>query len=188
MIRKRLTFANVTSFLALFLALAAGSYAALKLPANSVSSKQIKAKAVTNAKLGDNAVSGPKIQADAVDGTKVKDGTLAGADINASTLGKVPSAAAADSAAISKVQIVSAPGFNTAAPSGGFSVASATATCPGGMVVTGGGVHLSDQGAQGTNDSYPPGNSAWTADVFNAGPGAPAFTVYAICAPAASTG
>ncbi len=51
MIHKRLTFSNVTSFIALFVALSAGSYAAISLPANSVGSKQIKTKAVTNAKL-----------------------------------------------------------------------------------------------------------------------------------------
>jgi hypothetical protein len=51
-------------------ALSAGSYAAIKLPANSVGSKQIKAKAVTNAKLGNRAVTAPKIPANAVDGSE----------------------------------------------------------------------------------------------------------------------
>lgn len=40
--RRRLTFANVTALLALFFALSAGSYAAITLPANSVTGKQIK--------------------------------------------------------------------------------------------------------------------------------------------------
>jgi hypothetical protein len=40
--RTRLTFANVTAALALFFALSAGSYAAIALPANSVTTKQVK--------------------------------------------------------------------------------------------------------------------------------------------------
>jgi hypothetical protein len=40
--RRRFTFANVTALLALFFALSAGSYAAIRLPANSVTTKQVK--------------------------------------------------------------------------------------------------------------------------------------------------
>jgi hypothetical protein len=50
-IRKRLTFANVVSCLALFVALGGASYAATQLPKNSVGTKQIKSRAVTPAKL-----------------------------------------------------------------------------------------------------------------------------------------
>lgn len=67
----------IVACIALFVALGGTSYAAIKLPANSVGTKQIKNSAVT--------------------GAKVKDATLTGADIVASTLGKVPSAASADS-------------------------------------------------------------------------------------------
>src|SRR5438093_1138676 len=98
MIRRRLTFSNVVSFVALFVALSAGSYAAVTLPKNSVGPKQLKAKAVTTPKIRNSAVSAPKIARNAVDGTKVKDGSLTGADLNLATLGKVPSAAAAESA------------------------------------------------------------------------------------------
>jgi hypothetical protein len=50
-VRKRLTFANVVSFLALFVALSAGAYAATTLPANSVGALQLKTNAVTAASL-----------------------------------------------------------------------------------------------------------------------------------------
>jgi hypothetical protein len=50
-IRRRLTYANVTATLALFLALNVGAYAAVKLPANSVGAKQLKNKAVTPTKV-----------------------------------------------------------------------------------------------------------------------------------------
>jgi hypothetical protein len=196
MLRRRLTFSNVVSFLALFVALSAGSYAAIKLPANSVGSKQLKTKAVTNTKLGSNAVSspklasnavtGPKIAADAVDATKVKDGSLTGADINVTGFPKVPLAGAADSAAVSRVKIVTATGTSRAS-SGDFPVDGATATCDQGLFVVGGGVQVTDVTNQITEDSFPNGNSAWSARVVNGGPGTPGFNVYAICAPAAST-
>lgn len=70
--RPRLTFANVLSVLALFIALGGASYAAIKLPKNSVGAKQIKK----------NAVTGPKVAAH----------SLTGEDLNLSTLGTVPNA------------------------------------------------------------------------------------------------
>jgi hypothetical protein len=56
-LRRRLTFANVISCLALFVALGGASYAATQLPKNSVGSKQIKKQAVTPAKLSKAAKS-----------------------------------------------------------------------------------------------------------------------------------
>lgn len=49
--RSRLTYANVTATLALFLALGGVSWAAATLPKNSVGTKQLKANAVTSAKV-----------------------------------------------------------------------------------------------------------------------------------------
>jgi hypothetical protein len=63
-------------------------YAAFVLPANSVGPKQLRK----------NAVTGKKIAKGAVTGAKVKDKSLTGADILESSLGKVPSAAHADTA------------------------------------------------------------------------------------------
>src|SRR4051794_3546984 len=74
-LRPRPTYANVTATLALFIALGGGAYAAT---ANSIGSRQLKKNAVS--------------------GLKVRDNSLTGADINESTLGKVPSAAVADTA------------------------------------------------------------------------------------------
>jgi hypothetical protein len=47
----RLSYANVTATLALFIALGGGAYAAVNLPANSVGTTQLKGKSVTPAKL-----------------------------------------------------------------------------------------------------------------------------------------
>lgn len=88
-LRGRLTFANVTSVIALFVALGGGAYAAVSLPKNSVGTKQLKKNAVTGVKIKNNAITA----------AKVKNGSLTGSDINVATLGKVPSAANADHAA-----------------------------------------------------------------------------------------
>jgi hypothetical protein len=97
--RKRLTYANVMSSIAVFLVLGgATAIAANQLAKNSVGSKQLKRNAVTTAKLKKNAVTAAKIKKDAVDGSKVKDGSLTGSDINLGTLGTVPSAKTATTA------------------------------------------------------------------------------------------
>jgi hypothetical protein len=88
-IRSKITYANIVATLALFIALGGVSYAAVKLPANSVGEKQIKK----------NAVTGKKIKKNAITGDKIKPGTIKGTDISLASLGKVPSAASADVAA-----------------------------------------------------------------------------------------
>jgi hypothetical protein len=78
-LRPRLTFANVVSVIALFVALGGASYAAVKLPKNSVGTKQLKK--------------------NSVNGAKVKDNSLTGSDIDEATLGVVPTATQANNAA-----------------------------------------------------------------------------------------
>jgi hypothetical protein len=56
MARRHLTFANVTSFLSLFVVLSAGSYAAITLPKNSVGKKQLQNNAVVSAKVKDSSL------------------------------------------------------------------------------------------------------------------------------------
>jgi hypothetical protein len=70
-----LTYANVVATLALFIALGGASYAALKIPKNSVGPAQLKANAVNS--------------------SKVKPNSLTGADIDLSRLGTVPAAGSA---------------------------------------------------------------------------------------------
>src|SRR3954465_8846512 len=50
-LRFRLSYANVTATIALFVALGGSSYAALRLPRNSVGSKQIRAGAVHSSEV-----------------------------------------------------------------------------------------------------------------------------------------
>jgi hypothetical protein len=85
--RPRLSFANVVSVLALFVALGGSAYA-FHLGKNSVGSKQLKKNAVTTA----------KVKKEAITAAKVKKGTLTGAQINSSTLGTVPTSQSAQTA------------------------------------------------------------------------------------------
>jgi len=86
-IRKRLTYANVMSSIAVFLVIG-GATAFAALGKNTVGTKQLKKNAVTTAKIKKNAVNG----------SKVKDGSLTGSDINLGTLGTVPNATHATNA------------------------------------------------------------------------------------------
>jgi hypothetical protein len=98
-IRKRLTYANVMSSIAVFFVLGgATAIAATQLGKNTVGTKQLKKNAVTSAKIKNNAVTGAKLKDGSVTTGKLADGSVTGAKVNLATLGKVPSAAAADSA------------------------------------------------------------------------------------------
>ena len=98
-IRKRLTYANVMSSIAVFLVLGgATALAAGQLGKNTVGTKQLKKNSVTAAKLKGNAVTTAKIADGSVNGAKVQDGSLTGSEINASTLGTVPNATHASTA------------------------------------------------------------------------------------------
>jgi hypothetical protein len=89
--------AMIVACVALFVALGGTSYAAIVLPANSVGTKQLKKSAVTAVKVKNGTLTAAKIKNGTLTGAKILDGSLTGADIAAATLGKVPSAASADS-------------------------------------------------------------------------------------------
>jgi hypothetical protein len=92
-VRKRLTYANVMSSVAVFLVLGgATAFAAGQLGKNSVGSKQLKSNAVTSA----------KIKANAVTTAKIKKGAVTGAKIKLSSLGTVPSSATTEMIRTSK--------------------------------------------------------------------------------------
>jgi hypothetical protein len=76
-LRGRLTYANVMATLALFVALGGASYAAIKLPPNSVTKKQITADAVRSSELA----------ADSVDSSHITDGGVGGDDIANGSVG-----------------------------------------------------------------------------------------------------
>jgi len=114
-IRKRLTYANVMSSLAVFLILGG----ATAIAAKKIGTKQLKAGAVTTGKLKKEAVTTAKIKKDAATGAKVKE----------STLGVVPTAQNALSFAGTTQQIVN---YRAAAGAGPTVIFSG-----GGLILTG---------------------------------------------------
>jgi hypothetical protein len=92
-LRKRLTYANVMSSIAVFLVLGgASAFAAAQLGKNSVGSKQLKKNSVTSSEIKKNAVTSAKIKKNAVTTAKIKNEAVTGAKVNEATLGTVPSA------------------------------------------------------------------------------------------------
>jgi hypothetical protein len=84
-LRPYLTFANVVSLLALFIALGGGAYA-MTLPRNSVGASQLKKNAVTSAKLKNGAVTSAKLKNGAVISSKIGTGAITGSKIKARSL------------------------------------------------------------------------------------------------------
>lgn len=81
-LRHRPSPALVVACIALAVALSGTSYAAIRLPANSVGTKQLKKNAVKRSKIAAKAVNGSKVAADSLTGAKILE----------SSLGQVPSA------------------------------------------------------------------------------------------------
>jgi hypothetical protein len=77
--RRHLTFANVISMMALFVALGGAGYAAVTLPKNSITAKQIKK----------NAVGASEIKRNGVGAAEVKTNAIAAAEIRSSAVGSV---------------------------------------------------------------------------------------------------
>jgi hypothetical protein len=85
-VKSRLSFANVTSMLALFVALGGTSYAAANLTANSVNKShlrtnsvgksEIRARAVGRSEVARNSISASELRTSAVGSNDVKDETL----------------------------------------------------------------------------------------------------------------
>lgn len=83
-IRQRITYANLTSILAIVIALATGTaWAASQLPPKSVGTKQLRNGAVTADKLRKNSVTTDKIKNAAVDSDKIANGAIVAAKIAA---------------------------------------------------------------------------------------------------------
>lgn len=95
-LRARLSFANVTSTLALFIALGGTSYAAITLPANSVGRSQIRSDAVGRSEVRSNAIGRSEVRSsgigkseiarNAVGASEVREGSI---DTTELTDGKV---------------------------------------------------------------------------------------------------
>ena len=86
-LRKRLTYANVMSSIAVFLVLGGGAaFAANQLGKNSVGSKQLKKNAVTTAKIKNNAVTTGKLEKRAVTAPKLAAGAVGASALGAGSI------------------------------------------------------------------------------------------------------
>jgi hypothetical protein len=87
-IRKRITYANVMSSIAVFLVLGGGAaYAAKKIGSN-----EIKGNSITTGKIKKEAVTASKIKNNSVVTAKIANGAVTGAKLNLGTVGTVPNA------------------------------------------------------------------------------------------------
>lgn len=86
-IRKRLTYANVMSTIAVFLVVGgASALAATQLAKNSVGTKQLKSNAVTTAKIKKEAVAAAKIKSGAIDTSKLGAASVTGEKLAANSV------------------------------------------------------------------------------------------------------
>jgi hypothetical protein len=113
---RSLTYANVVSTLALVVAMGVGtgvgaSYAASKLPKNSVSAKQIKNNAVRSAEIKDGSVTSADVADGSVTSPDIADGSLTGGDVADGAL----TAADLDAPSIAELKAPRAYGVVTAA-------------------------------------------------------------------------
>jgi len=90
-IRHRLTYANVISTLALFVALGGTTYAV-----SNIGSRDIRNNSVRSVDLRNNDVRGRDVRRRSLSGSDVGENRLGGGAIKESTLGKVPTAGNAD--------------------------------------------------------------------------------------------
>jgi hypothetical protein len=95
--KRRLSFANVTAALALFVALGGSSYAAIRVDSeqivnNSVSSKDLLNNDLRGRDIRKDTIRGTDIRDRDLQGRDVRDDTIAGADIKESSLAVVPHA------------------------------------------------------------------------------------------------
>jgi hypothetical protein len=134
-LRARLTYANVIATLALFVALGGSSYAAIKLPKNSVGSGQIKTNPVGS--------------------SEVKQGSLGTGDFKSSQLAALEGPrgpqGAAGAPGVSGYQLLS-----ESEPTTATTFKAHTVTCPAGKQVLGGGARIvTGEGAVVVDEAYP---------------------------------
>lgn len=175
---KALSFSNVVACLALFVALGGSVYAAGKISgnqikANSLPGNRVKAKTLTAKQVKPGSLTGAQIKAGSLTGAQIQPGSLTGTEINAGTLSGVTASK------LGSIQYASA-----TVPFGAAAGLTATANCPAGTNVIGGGAIVSNDLLDFVNDSGPTATrNGWTATGF--GEPGDSMTVTAICTAAA---
>lgn len=168
---SRLTYANVTATIAVFLALGGGAWAVSTAAESSVVTKSIR----------DGAVTGKKIKREAITSAHVSPDTLRGVDIDE---GSLRLAAGIDPGEVStRTEQQTLPSFGA-----GQTFGPLIAECPGGQVALSGGADVDRTGVV-TSSNEPGGGSppgSWQVIFYNAGDaiaGPTQFTTIVLCAP-----
>lgn len=176
-IRRLLSFSNVIACLALFVALGGSVYAAGKISGkqikrSSLPGNRIKPKTIQPNRIKPKSLTGRQIKAGSLTGRQIKVDSLTGAQINEKSLTGVTAGALAG---------VEYQATSVTLPGNG-SLGRATANCPPGTYVVGGGATLSNDNGASVNSSGPsPLYTGWTATAHSwFGPGQ-TLTVTAIC-------
>ena len=86
-VRARLSFANVTSVLALFVALGGTGYAAVVLPANSVDSRELRTNAVGKSEIRAGVVGASELRRDSVRPSEIRAGAVRVDEVAANAIG-----------------------------------------------------------------------------------------------------
>jgi hypothetical protein len=177
-IGRLLSFSNIIACLALFIALGGSVYAAGKISgsqikAGSLPGNRIKAKTVTAKQVKPGTLTGTQIQAGTIGAAQIQANSLTSAQINQSTLTGV------SAANLGSVQYaVATASISPTAENG----TQATAGCPAGTSVIGGGATVSNEEQAFINDSGPNSTrNGWTATGFSFGSPGNSMTVTAIC-------
>ena len=174
-VRKVLTFSNVVACLALFFALGGSVYAAGKISGKRIKPKtlpgnRVKPKTLPGNRIKPKSVTRRQIKAKTLTGHQVKPHSLTGVQIRQGTLTGVAAAS------LSGVQYAVATAALT-----NFQPTTATASCPAGTYIIGGGATLNNEDSSRINSSGPtPTRTGWTATGFRFGPDAE-MIVTAIC-------
>ncbi len=173
-IMKAFSFSNVVAFVALFVALGGSVYAAGK-----ISGTQIKSGSVPGNRIKPKSLSAKQIKPGSLTGAQIKAESLGGTQINESTLTGV----SASSIASVQYAVATVP-LSFTSPTG----TTATAICPPGTYVIGGGATVSNEEGGYVNDSGPiAARTGWTATGFAFGGGV-SMTVTAICTTVTAVG
>jgi hypothetical protein len=182
-LQQRVTYANVTATIALFIAVGGTSYAAVQLPRNSVGSAQLR----------DGSVASPEVRNRSLQATDL---SLAARRFLRSQRGAIgpqgpagpqgpPGTAGAGGTTTAGASTALAVTYPTAAGTvAAGEVTSATASCGAGQRVTGGGVRIESASDSAVRETYPTiNNTAWTARVGNddVSGGPFSYTVFAVC-------
>jgi hypothetical protein len=183
-LRKSLTFSNTVALVALFFALGGTVYAASgkisgsQIQPRSLPGNRLKAHSVTGTQIKNGSIGGPQLKSGSISGTQIQPGSLGATQINQTTLTGI------SAANIQTVQYVTS--TVTLVP-GAKAGTSATATCPTGMKVIGGGTTLSNKEFGSVLESAPNAErSGWYANGFLIREVGVNMTVTAICTPVAA--